>query len=101
MKIRPQHSAADVLDDLQQVMMIAPVDAEKNKAQQVTEKDRAHRAERLPTGVMRHPEFEHHDGDDDRDHPIAESFKPAFGHLAFLLVVQLRLNRGWQMITDK
>src|SRR2546423_14062534 len=80
MQIRPEHPAVDMLDHLQQVVMIAPVDAQEDKAKHVAEKHRSDRYERIPTGVMRHFQFQHHDGDDDRNHSIAESFKPALSH---------------------
>src|SRR6266550_1979042 len=86
MQVRPQHSPVNVLDHLQQVMMVAPVDAEKDKAKYVTEKHGSDRRQRLPGGVMRHLQFQNHDGDDDRNHPITECFQPAFTHLPTLSV---------------
>ena len=80
MQIRPQYFPVNALDRLQQVMMIAPVDTDEDKAQHIGEKHWRNRREGRPTGVMRHFQFQDHDGDDDRNHPIAERFKPAFSH---------------------
>src|SRR5258707_1813663 len=80
MQIRPQHATIDVLDCLQQVMMIAPIDAYKNKTQQVTEKHWGNGNQRLPTGDMRHLQLQNHDGDNNRNHAIAECFQSALGH---------------------
>src|SRR5437773_9705470 len=86
MKVRPQDPPVDMLDHLQQVMMIAPVDADENKAKQVAEKNGAHWTQRIPTGVMWHPQFQHHDGNDDRNHTIAECFHSTFAHFSSFLI---------------
>src|SRR6266853_5595291 len=38
MEIRPQHASVNMFDDLQQVVMIAPVDTDEDKAKRVAEK---------------------------------------------------------------
>ena len=65
---------------LEQVMVVVPVDADVDEAQHVAERTgssgrSAARSE--PCGDL---QLEHHDGDDDGDHAIAEGFEAAFGH---------------------
>src|SRR6266404_8362593 len=84
MQIGPQDSTIDALDYLEKMMVIAPVDADENKTQHVTKKQRGNWDQGPPTGVVRYSEFEHHDGDDDRNHPITESFQAASGHPSFI-----------------
>ena len=80
MKIRPEDSAVDVLNNLQQVMMVAPVDADKNEAEDVAQKDRRQRTQSREARSDGHAQLKHHDRDDDRDHSIAECFEAVAGH---------------------
>jgi hypothetical protein len=66
---------------LQQVMMIAPIDADEDEAKCVAEKYWGQRDQRSPSGVMRDFELQHHNRDDDGDHSIAESFQTVLSHL--------------------
>src|ERR1700694_5735225 len=80
MQIGPQHRAIDPLDDLPEVVVVVPVDADKHKTQQVAEKLRPQRPECRYGRLVRHPEFQDHDGDDDGEHAIAERFEPRLVH---------------------
>ena len=54
-------------------MVIAPVDADVDEAQRVAEEHwAAAGCERAPVGAVRHLQLQHHDGDDDRQHAVAE-----------------------------
>src|SRR5450631_1564114 len=80
MQIGPQRPAVDVLNGMQHVMMIVPVDAHVDEADHVAQEYRDERHERRQVGAMRRLQLQHHDGDDDRDHAIAECFESPFTH---------------------
>src|SRR5689334_22790329 len=61
-------------------MVVVPVDGDMHEAQNVTPEDREQRYERLRIGPLRNPQFQHHDGDDDRDHAVAERLEPPLPH---------------------
>ena len=65
---------------MEHVMVIVPVDANINETQDISEKNGQHRPQRLHGAALRHSHLQHHDGDDDRDHPVAERLQPPFGH---------------------
>src|SRR5580765_5933825 len=67
---------------MKQMMVIAPIDLDEDKTQHVAEEDREKRAQRSPARVLGRFEFQHHDGDDDGQHAVAECFEPAFTHSA-------------------
>ena len=89
MKIRPENPAANMLDKVEEVMVIAPIDAEEDEAQEVTEQYGNQRTQRVKTCVVRHFQFQHHDGDDNRHHAIAERFQPRFRHVQRVPSLQL------------
>jgi hypothetical protein len=60
--------------------MIVPVNAQKDEAEEVTQKDRDERTQRLQRGIIRGPQIEHHDGDDDRQDAVAESLQSSLAH---------------------
>src|ERR1700752_2048652 len=62
-------------------MVIIPVDADEDIAQQVAEKSRDHGTQARQRGFVRDAQIEHHDRDEDGDHAIAESFEPSFAHI--------------------
>ena len=65
-------------------MVVVPIDADVNKTQHIAAKDRQHGLQsRKPLG-LRDFELQYHDGDDDREHPVAECFKPVGCHEYFL-----------------
>jgi hypothetical protein len=76
---------------VQQEVMIVPVDAHVNKAEDIAEEYRQQRGQGLQGVAMRHLHFQNHDGDDDGQYAIAESFQPVFFH--GILVVRSSLKR--------
>ena len=44
------------------------------------QENRQQRAERGQVGAVRHLHFQHHDGDDDGEHAVAEGFEPGLLH---------------------
>src|SRR5690349_10114241 len=75
MKIGPHDPAVDVIADTQQMVMIVPVNPDINEAQNIGKKYREKRFERCQPGAMRHPQFQDHDGDDDREYTVTEGFE--------------------------
>src|SRR5262245_4681998 len=79
-QVRPQHTAIHVANGVHQVMWVAPVDAEHDEAHHVAADLGQHRTQNREVAAVRHPELQHHDGDDDGDHAVAERFHPPPGH---------------------
>jgi hypothetical protein len=92
--VGPQNQAVDPLYGLQHVVVIVPVDRHIQEAEQVTEEYRRHPGECRPVGAGRHLQFEHHDRNDDGDHPIAESGQPFHVHEAPALAGSIRRYDG-------
>ena len=61
-------------------MVVVPVDAEIDEAQQITQELRHQRFQRGEFDTVRHFQFQHHDGDDDGEHAVAEGFEPVLLH---------------------
>jgi hypothetical protein len=61
-------------------MVIVPVDPDKNKAEQVAQKDRDQGQQGFPGHLVRGPQFQHHNCDNNRQHPIAERFETTLTH---------------------
>src|SRR5579872_236277 len=64
-------------------MVIIPVGADERETQYVDQQARDQRLERGEGVARRRPEFEHHDGDDDGEHPVAEGFQASGTHFAW------------------
>jgi hypothetical protein len=62
------------------VVMVVPIDTEIDEAQNVAEEHGDQRQQRLDAFAVGHLHLQHHDGDDDGDHAVAESFKPVLWH---------------------
>src|SRR6185436_11700856 len=61
-------------------MMIVPINADINEAQNVTQKDRQQRLERSRFGAVGDFQLQHHDRDNDRQHSVAERFQTILFH---------------------
>src|SRR5262245_24791456 len=81
MQVRPEDTSAYMLDRLEEMMMIVPVDAENDETQNVTEEDRRDWSQRREVRPDWYAQLEHHDRDDYRDHAITEGFQAIAGHL--------------------
>jgi hypothetical protein len=80
MKVRPEHRSSDLLAGMQHVVVVVPIDAQVDEAQHIAEEHRHQWRQSVDVLAMRHLHLQHHDRDDDGDHTIAESLKPAFSH---------------------
>jgi len=78
MQVRPQDAPIHVLNRLQQMVVVVPVDAYKNKTEQINQQGRDQGPQSAPVRSMRDLDFQHHDRDYDGDHAIAECFHPPF-----------------------
>jgi hypothetical protein len=59
--------------------MVVPVDPEEDEGQDIGQEHRRKRRQARAL-LLRHLELEDHDGDEDRDHAIAERLEPSLGH---------------------
>src|SRR5207237_5344920 len=82
MQICPQNFSIHVMDEMEHVMVIAPVDAEEDEAENVGEEEREERLECAQISAVRHVQLEDHDGDEDGDHAVAEGFEARACHAA-------------------
>src|SRR5882757_7903462 len=62
------------------MMMVVPIDAEVNKAENVGQEHRQDWSKRCEIGTVRHLHFQHHNRDDDGDNAVAECLKPVRFH---------------------
>ena len=82
MQVGPQDAAADFLRGLQHVVMIVPVDADEDEAQDVAEEYRDQGLQGGEIMPLRHFHLQHHDGDDDGDHAVTEGFEASLVHFS-------------------
>src|SRR5258708_5112036 len=80
MEIGPQNPPAHFLHGVQHVVVIVPINAHVDEAQHITQEIGDQGLERIRGFAVRHLELQHHDGDDDGDDAIAESFEPGAVH---------------------
>src|SRR5688572_32283783 len=62
------------------MMVIVPVNAHKNKAQDVAEEFGQKQAQSCERPFLRRPQLQDHNGDNDRENAITEGFQPALAH---------------------
>jgi len=93
MQIGPQDRSGNALGSVQEMMMIVPVDADVNEAQDVAQKDRNRGPKRFERRPGRHPEVKDHDGDDDREDAVTEGFETPFVHRRGFWSTRRRLSR--------
>src|ERR1051325_8668861 len=84
MKVGPEDRSVDAVGGFDEVMVVVPVNADVEKAQEVTEKNRNEGLEIGPIRAVRYFKFQHHDGDDDGENAVAERFKAVLFHGAGL-----------------
>jgi hypothetical protein len=82
MEVRPEDAAGDVFGGVEEVMVIVPVNADVDEAEDITQKDGEKRLQFGEAVAVRDFQLQHHDGDDDREDAVAESFEPGGFHFA-------------------
>src|SRR5215471_4715520 len=99
MEVGPHDPAADPPRRMKQVVVVVPIDADVSKAQHIAQQDWEHWQQCGEIGPSRDLQLEHHDGDDDRQHPVAERFDPSLGHRSlrgsFVSESYRAVNRKW------
>src|SRR5260221_9994706 len=83
MQIRPQDATRNMLRRLQEVMMVVPVDADVNEAQDIAEENRKEWLQGRKIGSLWRLHFQHHDCDDDGEYPVTKSLHAALGHPSY------------------
>src|ERR1017187_3766145 len=81
-EVRPEDAAADAFGGLEEVVMVVPINADVDEAQDVAEEDGQERFQGGEVGGVRDFQFQHHDGDDDGEDAVAEGFEPGGFHCA-------------------
>ena len=64
---------------MQHVVVVVPVDAQVDEAQHVAQEHRQQRAQVGEIVAVRHLQLQHHDGDDDGEHAVAERLEQYSG----------------------
>ena len=90
-QVRPQQPRSHLADRVDQVMMIDPHDGHDQKAESIADKDRSDLPQSRKRWLRRRAQFQHHDGDDNRDDAVAECFQAACRHFA--------MGHGWRKST--
>ncbi len=80
MRIRPQDLAVDPLGRLQHVVVVVPVDREKDEAEHICQKNGQQRAQRAPVGSVRNFQLENEDRYQNCNHTVAERLEAVFVH---------------------
>src|SRR5436190_2509009 len=90
MQVGPENRTANIPRRLQKVMVIVPINAHEGKAEHVAHERRDNRHQGTELSLTRGLQIEHHDGDDNRQHAVAEGLESslAHGHLGEMLRVE-------------
>ena len=67
-------------DEMDEMMMIDPVDGDDDEAEDVGKKSGPHSRERSWIRIVRGLQFQNHDGNENGDNTIAERFEPIRFH---------------------
>src|SRR6516164_11140574 len=58
--VGPQHPAADMADQMKEMVVVIPVDGDVDEAQHIAEKNRYYRSEGAEGGILRHLHLQYH-----------------------------------------
>ena len=78
--VRPQNDGVYFLNEMDQVVMVHPVNCNDDEAENISEKGWPHLRERGWGRVVRWLKLQHHDGDEDGHHAITERFQAICSH---------------------
>jgi len=70
----PKNDRIDTANEVNEIMMIDPVDRDDDEAKDVSEKSWPHARQRSGCRIVRRLQLQDHDGNEDRHHAIAERF---------------------------
>ncbi len=81
-QVRPQDRPIHIVHQLEEVVVVVPVDGQVDEAQHVAGEHGPQRDEILQPRAMRRLHLQHHDGDQDRDNAVRESRQSFATHVA-------------------
>src|SRR4051794_24750572 len=93
MQIGPKNPAINVLHYMEHMVVVVPVDCDIDETEDVAEKHWNKRHESRQVRIVWHLHFQHHDGDDDGDHSIAECLESSLAHISLV-----RFGGGYERI---
>ena len=93
-QVHPEYLRIYALDDMNQMVMVAPIDTHEHEAKKVAAKCREKRTNRLPIGGGWDLDLQYHDRNDDGKHTITESFETRFVHSGILQARRENLLRS-------
>jgi len=79
-EVGPEDGGGYAVGGVEEVVVVIPVDADVDEAEEVAEEDGKQAGEGGEVGSAGDLEFEHHDGDDDGEDTVTEGFEAVFRH---------------------
>ena len=76
----PKNRGIDPVHEVNEIMMIDPVDGNDDEAQDVGKKSRPHACQGSGCWIMRRLQFQDHDRNENRHYAVAERFDPGRFH---------------------
>src|SRR5450631_3901672 len=80
MQVCPEDAAGHFVDGVEHVVVVVPVDADVDEAEDVAEHYRQDRLQGGKIAAGGHFHLQDHDGDDDGQHAVAEGFQSVCSH---------------------
>src|ERR1041385_603696 len=90
MQVRPENSGGHAVGGMNQMVMVGPVDAQDDEAEDIGDEDGHDWQHGIPVGSLWNAQLQHHDGDENGDDAVAERFETR--------LVQLRRDAGMPIV---